>query len=104
MVCCEKSQPGRDSADGQDLRVYEQGEKSANASLAFCQMARPNPDNPTCIIGMEPPALVRCRTFGSCAQLHQRVTTYLEQRTVFNMTPKFSFVDLHIGVAARRQI
>ncbi|KAL6240325.1 hypothetical protein RBB50_012763 [Rhinocladiella similis] len=79
-----------------DLRVYEQGEQSANAALAFCQMARPNHDNPTCIIGMEPPALVRYRTFGGCAQLHQQVTTYLEQRMVFNMTPKFSFVDLHI--------
>ncbi|KIW36546.1 uncharacterized protein PV06_11200 [Exophiala oligosperma] len=79
-----------------DLRVYEQGEQSANAALAFCQMARPNRDNPICIIGMELPALVRCRAFGGCAQLHQRATTYLEQHTVFNMTPKFSFVDLHI--------
>ncbi|KIW36086.1 uncharacterized protein PV06_11600 [Exophiala oligosperma] len=77
-------------------RVYEQGEQSTNAALAFCQMARPNHDNPICIIGMEPPALVRFRTFGGCAQLHQRVTTHLEQRMVFNMTPKFSFVDLHI--------
>ncbi|KAJ9650320.1 hypothetical protein H2198_010375 [Neophaeococcomyces mojaviensis] len=79
-----------------DLRVYEQGEKSANATLAFCQMAKPNPDNPTCIIGMEPRAWVRGKMFGSCAQLHRRVTTYLEQRMVLNMTPKFSFVDLHI--------
>ncbi|KIW36686.1 uncharacterized protein PV06_11101 [Exophiala oligosperma] len=79
-----------------DLRVYEQGEQSANAALAFCQLARPNQNNPIYIIGMEPPALIRHRTFGGCAQLHQRVTTYLEQRMVFNMTPKFSFVDLHI--------
>ena len=66
--------------------------------MAFCQLAKPNATNPIYIIGMEPPALIKHQKFGNCSQLHQRLTTYLEQRMVFNLTPKYTFVDLHIGM------
>jgi hypothetical protein len=66
--------------------------------MAFCQLAKPNPATPTYIIGVEPPSLTKGLNFGSCSQLHRKLTTYLEQRMVFNLTPTYTFVDLHIGM------
>jgi hypothetical protein len=47
--------------------------------------------------GTPPPALTKGQNFGSCSKLHRKLTTYLEQRMVFNLTPTYTFVDLHIG-------
>jgi hypothetical protein len=79
------------------LRVFEGGEIRGNPQSAFCQLAQPNHDNPTYIVGMEPPALVKTTPFHASPQLQQHITLHLERRMVFNLTPKYSFVDLHIG-------
>jgi hypothetical protein len=63
----------------------------------FCQLAKPDPMNPTYIVGAESRVLARQYRFGSCPELHTQITTYNENRMVFNVTPKYSFVDLHIG-------
>jgi hypothetical protein len=51
-----------------DLRVFEQGKQTGRASMAFCQLARPNAANPTYIIGVEPPALTKSQNFGQPPQ------------------------------------
>jgi hypothetical protein len=80
-----------------DLRVFERGEQGGVAAKAFCQLVKPDPQNSTYIIGMEPPALTQDTPFRSNTQLHRMLTPYLEQHMVFNLTPQHSFVDLHIG-------
>lgn len=50
---------------------------------------------------MEPPALIQDTPFRSNTQLHEKLTPYLEQHMVFNLTPKYSFVDLHVGTYLR---
>lgn len=82
-----------------DVRVYEQGELSdtVDSNVAFCQLAKPNRLHPTYVIGLEPPFLLRGKPFRIPQQLYSVVTPQLEQRTIFNITPKYSFVDLHIG-------
>lgn len=80
------------------MRVFLHGEQVQDkAAAAFCQLARPDPRQPTYIVGVPSPALQRWE-FGGCGQLYQQVTTYQEDRMVFNVTPTYSFVDLHIGM------
>lgn len=80
-----------------DLRVFERGEQGGVAAKAFCQLVKPDPQNPTYIIRIEPPALTQDTPFRSNTQLHRMLTPYLEQHMVFNLTPQHSFVDIHIG-------
>jgi hypothetical protein len=82
-----------------DLRVFERGEQGGVAAKAFCQLVKPDLQNPTYILGLEPPALIQDTPFRSNLQLHGTLTPYLEQHMVFNLTPQHSFVDLHIGTS-----
>jgi len=83
--------------NGTDLRVYDHGGQGGVASRAFCQLAKPDRQNPTYIVGMELPALTRDTPFRSNSQLHEKLTPHLEDHMVFNCTPAGSFVDLHVG-------
>lgn len=84
-----------------DLRVFERGALSAEASvlapLAFSQLVHPDARNPVSIIGIDFPELLSRWKFGSCAELHRYLTTTVEQNPVINITPQYSHVDLHIG-------
>lgn len=79
--------------------VYERGEKVTNPNMqkVLYQLAQPNSANPVFAIGSEPPALVRGRLFGVTTDLHKVVSPHHEQSLIFNATPKYSLVDLHIG-------
>jgi hypothetical protein len=79
--------------------VYEKGEIMTNPdiSLVLCQLAQPNPNNPVYAIGIEPTGLARALHFCAPTDLHRTLTPHFEQRTVVNVTPKYSLVDLHIG-------
>jgi hypothetical protein len=79
------------------LRVFEGGEIRGNPQSAFCQLAKSNYDNPTYIVGMEPWTLIKNTPFRASPELQQHITLHLERRMVFNLTPEYTFVDLHIG-------
>ena len=58
-------------------------------------MIRPNPDNPTSIIGLKP-SLGREVCFQVSQQLFPTVTPQSEQNMIVILTPTYTFTDLHI--------
>jgi hypothetical protein len=77
-------------------RVYERGERGGDPSTAFWQLLQPNPNNPVCIIDLQL-TLGHDIHFRASEELLDILTPLMEQQMVFNLTPKYSFVDLHIG-------
>ena len=75
------------------------GEQHGNPQLAFCQLAKPNPRNPVFVLGMEPDGLLKQTPFCAGPELLTHITLHHGERTIYNVTPKFSFVDLHIGTS-----
>ena len=49
--------------------MFERGEEGGVAAKSFCQLVKPDRQNPTYIIGMEPPALTQDTPFRSNTQL-----------------------------------
>lgn len=82
-----------------DSTVLERGEQVTwvDPMVPFSQLVRPNPDNPICIIGLRPQSLVNGTPFRAPPQLLKLLTPHHEKDMQFNITPKFSVVDLHIG-------
>jgi hypothetical protein len=76
--------------------VYECGGRGGDPSTAFWKLLQPNPNNPTCIIGLEL-TLAQDIHFRVSEELFQFLNPLIEQQIAFNLTPKYSFVDLHIG-------
>lgn len=70
---------------------------SAVAALALSQLIHPDARNPVSIIGIDFPDLLSRWKFGSCVELHRHVTTALDRYPIINVTPQYSYVDLHIG-------
>jgi hypothetical protein len=77
-------------------RVFERGERGGDPSAAFWQLLQPNPNNPVCIIDLQL-TLSHDIHFRASEELFDILTPLMEQQMVFNLTPKYSFVDLHIG-------
>lgn len=65
--------------------------------MAYCQLVKPNPLNPMYIVSADPACLVRGCAFRVPSELTKTITPFLEGRMSFNVTPKYSLVDLHIG-------
>ena len=82
---------------GRDIRVFERGQAGGEPATVYCQLAEPDSTNPTYIIGVQPISLVRENPFRPPGEFFDIETPYMEQRVTFNITPKYSFVDLHIG-------
>jgi hypothetical protein len=82
-----------------DSTVLERGEQvtTIDPIVPFSQLVEPNPENPICIIGLRPSTLVNGTPFRTPPELLKVLTPHNEKDMQFNITPKYSFVDVHIG-------
>lgn len=85
--------------DTRSLRVFSRGEatdRPEDWAKAVLQLSRPDTTNPICIIGLTPD-LAKENTFMIPQELSATVTAYHECNVAYNLTPKHSVVDIHIG-------
>ncbi|KAF2157341.1 hypothetical protein K461DRAFT_273498 [Myriangium duriaei CBS 260.36] len=81
---------------------FVNGEESQDrdiAALAYRQLAKPNLAAPVSIMGLEPKLSVE-HQFKVPASLSSYVTPCDQGNVIYNLTPKHTFVDLHIDYGA----
>jgi hypothetical protein len=88
------------------LKVYARGVlEDIDPQRAFCQLACPDPSNPVCILGMELGGVVTKQKFGASPELLTHNTLHNDnERTVYNLTPRYARVGLHIGIDPRAPV
>ncbi len=85
--------------DSRGPRVFSRGETTDRPddwAKAVLQLSRPDANNPICIIGLTPD-LAKENDFTIPQELSSTVTAYHECNVAYNLTPKHSNVDIHIG-------
>jgi hypothetical protein len=84
-------------------KKFVNGEESVlpdHHELAMLQYSSPNGDCPISIIGMEPPKTSVAYSFNVPESLNAYVTAHEQRDVVYNLTPSYTFVDLHIDYGA----
>jgi hypothetical protein len=87
----------------EDFRINFQGEinESINPGIVVAQLIDPNPVQTVFLTGLRLPSAENCG-FRCPYDLCAVVEPEEECNVQVNMTPKYSFVDLHIGRFSRR--
>lgn len=87
-----------DSSSKGTYEIYRQGERDENVDPreAIAQLCDPEPLNPIFLTSLRLPC-IRRGVFETPVELSNFVEPYEETNHQLNLTPKFSFVDLHIG-------
>jgi hypothetical protein len=73
-----------------------EGDDSVDLQEAIAQLVDPEPNNPVFLTGLKLPLLSKS-LFRTLIELSNFVEPYEETNIQLNLTPKYSFVDLHIG-------
>jgi len=84
-------------------KKFVNGEESVSLDhheLAMFQYSSPNGHCPISIIGMEPPKTSVAYSFNVPESLNAYVTAHEQRDVVYNFTPSYTFVDLHIDYGA----
>jgi hypothetical protein len=86
------------SASEEDFRINYQGEvnESIDPRIVFAQLVDPDPCSPAFLTGLRLPSVESCGfrcPYDLCGVLEPEEECNIQ----VNMTPKYSFVDLHIG-------
>jgi hypothetical protein len=86
------------SASEEDFRINYQGEvnESIDPKIVLAQLIDPDPCSPAFLTGLRLPSVESCGfrcPYGLCEVLEPEEECNIQ----INMTPKYSFVDLHIG-------
>ena len=78
--------------------VFSRGDRDDSVDLqeAIAQLCDPEPTNPVFLTGLRLPLLSN-GLFRTPVELSNFVEPYEETNIQLNLTPKYSFVDLHIG-------
>ena len=85
--------------DTKSPQVFSRGEatdRPEDWAKAVLQLSWPVAKNPICIIGLTPD-LAKENNFMIPQELSSTVTAYHECNVAYNLTPKYSVVDIHIG-------
>lgn len=89
------------SAKGSKVFVNgEENERPDNFALAFFQLHRPNKRCPISVIGIQPSKTALSSEYLVPSSLATYVTAHAQRDIIYNLTPKYSFVDLHIDYGA----
>lgn len=89
------------SAKGSKVFVNgEENGRSDNFALAFFQLFRPNKRCPISVIGIQPSKTALSSEYMVPASLATYVTAHSQRDVIYNLTPTYSFVDLHIDYGA----
>lgn len=84
-------------------KVFVNGEengRSENFALAFRQLYRPNKRCPISVIGIQPSKTALTSHYQVPTSLAAYVTAHAQRDVIYNLTPRYSFVDLHIDYGA----
>jgi hypothetical protein len=84
-------------------KVFVNGEENTNRdnfALAFRQLFEPNLHCPITVIGIQPTKSALPSEYLVPGSLATYVTAHNQRDIVYNLTPKYSFVDLHIDYGA----
>ncbi len=86
----------------QEYAVFNKGEidNRIDPREAIVQLSDPEPDNPVFLVNLKLPSLSD-HVFRVSPELSHAVEAYEEANVQVNLTPKYSFVDLHIGTSPR---
>ena len=78
--------------------VFSRGERddTVDPRKAIAQLSEPEPTNPVFITGLRLPLLSN-GLFRTPVELSNFMEPYEETNIQLNLTPKYSFIDLHIG-------
>lgn len=78
----------------------EENERPDNFALAFLQLYRPNKRCPISVIGIQPSKTALSSEYLVPSSLATYVTAHAQRDVIYNLTPTYSFVDLHIDYGA----